>query len=81
MDDSIVKSLIEEAHVVDLNETFATLRKHQMKLNSKKCVFGVRSDKFLGFMISERGIDVNPNKVKAIRELPEPKIIRDIDRS
>lgn len=52
MDDSIVKSLTEEAHVIDLEETFATLCKHQMKLNLKKCIFGVRFGKFLGFMVS-----------------------------
>lgn len=48
VNDSIVKSLTEEEHVVDLEETFATLRQHQMKLNPKKCVFGVRSGKLLG---------------------------------
>lgn len=51
-----------------------------MKLNPRKCVFGVRSSKFLGFMVSERGIDANPDKVKAISELPEPKSIRDIQK-
>ncbi|XP_048493061.1 uncharacterized protein LOC125493630 [Beta vulgaris subsp. vulgaris] len=80
VDDSIVKSLTEEEHVVDLEETFATLQQHQMKLNPKKCVFGVRSGKFLGFMVSERGIDANPDKVKVISDLPEPKSIRDIQR-
>ena len=55
VDDGTVKSLTKEAHAVDLGETFATLRKHQMKLNPKKCVFGVQSGKFLGFMASERG--------------------------
>lgn len=48
--DSIVKRITEEAHITDLKETFATLRKYQMKLNTKKFVFGVRSGKFLGFM-------------------------------
>ncbi|XP_021727182.1 uncharacterized protein LOC110694317 [Chenopodium quinoa] len=63
VDDSIVKSKEAKDHVADLAETFATLRKHQMKLNPKKCVFGVKSGKFLGFMVSKRGIDVNPAKV------------------
>nr|XP_021860927.1 uncharacterized protein LOC110799950 [Spinacia oleracea] len=51
-----------------------------MKLNPKKCVFGVKSGKFLGFLVSERGIDANPEKVEAILNLPEPKSIRDIQR-
>lgn len=80
VDDSIVKSLTEEAHIVDLEETFATLRQYQMKLNPKKCVFGVRSGKFLEFMVSERRIDANLDKVKAISDLPEPKSIRDIQK-
>ncbi|XP_021864370.1 uncharacterized mitochondrial protein AtMg00860-like [Spinacia oleracea] len=51
-----------------------------MKLNPKKCVFGVKSGKFLGFLVSERGIDANPEKVEAILNLPEPKNVRDIQR-
>ena len=73
VDDSIVKSLTEEGHVIDLWKTFFTLRKHQMKLNPKKCIFRVRSGKFLGFMVSKRGIDANPDNIKAISELPESR--------
>ncbi|XP_021757927.1 uncharacterized protein LOC110722934 [Chenopodium quinoa] len=51
-----------------------------MKLNPKKCVFGVRSGKFLGFMVSERGIDANPDKVNAVLEMKQPKTIRDMQR-
>lgn len=61
VNDSIIKSIKKEAHIIDIEETFATLRKYQMKLSpSNKCVFGARSDKFLGFMVSERGKDANP---------------------
>ncbi|XP_021740879.1 uncharacterized protein LOC110707181 [Chenopodium quinoa] len=80
VDDSIVKSKEAKDHVADLAETFATLRKHQMKLNPKKYVFGVRSGKFLGFMVSKRGIDANPANVQAALDLPEPKTKRDIQR-
>ncbi|XP_056691831.1 uncharacterized protein [Spinacia oleracea] len=80
VDDSIVKSKKEADHIEDLKETFATLRQFGMKLNPKKCVFGVKSGKFLGFLVSERGIDANPEKVEAILNLPEPKNIRDIQR-
>ena len=52
MDDMLVKSKEELVHLDDLRETFATLKKYQMKLNPSKCVFGVASGKFLGFMVS-----------------------------
>ncbi|XP_021851068.2 uncharacterized protein [Spinacia oleracea] len=80
VDDSIVKSRQEKDHVADLRETFETLRKYMMKLNPKKCVFGVRSGKFLGFLVSERGIDANPEKVEAMISLPQPKSVKDIQR-
>ena len=52
MDDMLVKSKKELAHLDDLKETFATLKQYQMKLNPSKCIFGVASGKFLGFMVS-----------------------------
>ena len=52
VDDMLVKSKEELAYLDDLRETFATLRQYQMKLNLGKCVFGVASGKFLGFMVS-----------------------------
>ena len=66
--------------MADLKETFATLRKYKMRLNPKKCVFGVKSGKFGAFLVSERGIDANPEKVEAILNLPEPKCTRDVMR-
>ena len=63
VDDMLVKSKEELAHLDDLRETFATLKQYQMKLNPSKCVFGVASGKFLGFMVSQRGIEANPEKV------------------
>ena len=55
IDDMLVKSKKEDDHLKDLEETFNTLRKYQMKLNPSKCVFGVSSGKFLGFIVSQRG--------------------------
>ena len=52
VDDMLVKSLDEERHLDDLQETFDTLKRHKMKLNPNKCAFGVSSGKFLGFMVS-----------------------------
>ena len=66
VDDMLVKSKEELAHLDDLRETFATLKQYQMKLNPSKCIFGVALGKFLGFIVSQRGIKANPEKVQAI---------------
>ena len=78
VDDMLVKSLDEERHLDNLHETFDTLRRHQMKLNPKKCAFGVSSGKFLGFMVSQRGIEANPDKIQAILDMEPPKNIKEV---
>ena len=62
----------------DLKETFDNLCSYNMKLNLNKCAFGVTVGKFLGFMVSQRGIEVNPDKVQAIMELTPPKNIKEV---
>nr|XP_009383140.1 PREDICTED: uncharacterized protein LOC103970956 [Musa acuminata subsp. malaccensis] len=62
VDDMIVKSRMAVDHLIDLVETFSTLRKYGLRLNPAKCTFGVGSGRFLGFIVHERGIDVNPEK-------------------
>ena len=74
----LVKSLREDDHLDDLRETFDTLRLFNMKLNPNKCAFGVTAGKFLGFMVSQRGIKVYPKKVWAIMELEPPKMVKEI---
>ena len=76
VDDILVKSKEELAHLDDLRETFTTLKQYQMKLNPSKCVFGVASGKFLGFMVSQRGIKANPEKVQAIINMVSPKTVK-----
>ena len=66
VDDMLVKILVEKKHLDDLQETFDTLKLYNMKLNPSKCAFGILSRKFLGFMVSHRRIEVNPNKIQAI---------------
>ena len=66
VDDMLVKSKKAKLHLDNLRETFNTLRKYQMRLNPMKCIFEVSSGKFLGFMVSQRGIEANPEKVKVI---------------
>ena len=63
VDNMLIKSKIESTHLDDLKKTFTTLRQYQMKLNPSKCTFGVVSGKFLGFMVSQRGIKAKPKKV------------------
>ena len=64
----------------DLKETFDTLRKYQMRLNLAKRVFGVLSGKFLGFMVSQQGIEANPKKVKAILDMTSPRSVKEVQR-
>lgn len=80
VDDMLVKSLTTGGHVADLAEAFGNLRRYRMKLNPQKCVFGVDSGKFLGFMVSHRGIEANPDKVKAILEMPSPRTMKQLQR-
>ena len=78
VDDMLVKSKEEKDHLDDLKETFITLRQYSIKLNPSKCAFGVSLGKFLGFMVSQRGIEANPEKVKAILEMSSPKTIKEV---
>ena len=78
VDDMLVKSLDEEKHLDDLQETFDTLRRYNMKLNPSKCAFGVSSGKFLGFMVSHRGIEENPNKIQVILDMEPPRNIKEV---
>ena len=74
----LVKSTREVSHLDDLRETFNTLRLYNMKLNPSKCVFGMASRKFLGFMVSQRGVEANLNKVRAIMLMVPTKNINEM---
>ena len=80
MDDMLDKSKEELTYLDDLKETFATFRQYQMKLNPSKCAFGVASGKFLGFMVSQRGIEANPEKVRAILDITSPKTVKEVQK-
>ena len=80
VDDMLVKSKEVESHLDYLEETFKTLRRYQMKLNPTKCVFGVSSGKFLGFMVSQQGIEANLEKVKAILKMTSLRNIKEVQR-
>ncbi|KAM1100354.1 hypothetical protein ACFX2B_006762 [Malus domestica] len=78
VDDMLVKSKHADQHITNLSETFTILKRYRMRLNPNKCSFGVSSAKFLGFMISQRGIEANPEKIKAILDMKEPVTSKDI---
>jgi hypothetical protein len=73
VDGIIVKSTKQENHIADLQETFANFRQAGLKLlNLEKCVFGVKKGKFLGCLVSTKGIKANPNKIEAILRMEPP---------
>ena len=78
VDDMLVKSLDERKHLDDLQETFDIIRRYNIKLNPSKCAFRVSSRKFLVFMVSQRGIEANPNKIQAILNMEPPKNVKEV---
>ena len=69
IDNIVVKSKLESEHINDLGNIFEILRRHKLWLNASKCSFGVGSGKFLGYMVTHRGIEVNPDQIRAINNL------------
>ena len=72
IDDMVVKSKVVSKHLGDLRVIFEILRSYRLRLNASKCSFGVGLDKFLGYMITHKGIEVNPDQIKAINDLRTP---------
>jgi hypothetical protein len=80
VDDVIVKTRNSNTLITDFEETLASLREYQWKLNPNKCVFGVPSWKLLGFIISHHGIEANPKKISAITNMKAPTYIKDVQK-
>ena len=80
VDDIVVNSKRTDDLVIDLELTFAKLNKNGIKLNPEKCVFGVPRGMLLGFVVSERGIKANPDKIKAIMKMGPIKNVKGIQR-
>ena len=80
IDDMVVKSKIVSEYVGDLRNIFEILRKYKLHLNASKCSFGVGSGKFLGYMVTHRGIEVNPNQIKAINSLQPPRNPKEVQK-
>ncbi|GJR41445.1 reverse transcriptase domain-containing protein [Tanacetum coccineum] len=80
VDDLVIKSRTEDEVVRDIEETFKTLRKINMKLNPKKCTFGVEEGMFLGYQVNTEGIKICPDKVDAVLSLQSPKCLKDVQK-
>ena len=80
IDGMVVKSKVVSKHVGDLRNIFEILKKQKLRLNASKCSFGVRSGKFLGYMVSHQGIEVNPNQIKAIKSLQPPRNPKEVQK-
>jgi len=70
----------KEKHVTDLEELFTKIAKYRLKLNPEKCVFGVKAGKFLGFLLTERGIEANPEKYAAIKAMKNPISMKEVQQ-
>ena len=80
IDDMLVKSVRKEDHLAHLSEVFEILRRDKLRLNASKCLFGVCSGKFLGHIISNRGIEANPDQISALINLEEPMDAKQVQR-
>ena len=80
IDDMLVKSTTTELHIAHMAEAFQILKECNMKLNPAKCAFGVSVRKFLGFIVNNRGIEANPDKIKVVLDMPLPSKVREVQR-
>ena len=78
VDDMIAKSRGEDDHVINLKKLFERLRKFQLKLNLAKCTFRATFKKLLGFVVSKKGIEIDPDKVRVIQDLPLPQTQKEV---
>ena len=78
IDDMLVKSTTADVHIAHLSEAFQIVREYNMKLNPVKCAFGVSVGKFLGFVVNNRGIEANPEKIKIVLDMPPPSSIKEV---
>lgn len=80
IDDMVVKSKMKPDHLADLKVTFNILREYQLKLNASKCAFGVSSGKFLGHLVTKRGIEANPDQITALQNLQSLGTTKEVQR-
>ena len=79
-DDMVIKSKVVFEHVEDLRDIFEILRKHKLRFNASKCSFSIESGKFLGYMVTHRGIEVNSDQIKAINSIQPPRNPKEVQK-
>ena len=80
IDDMVVKSKLVSEHVRDLGDIFGILRRHRLRLNTSKCSFGVGSGKFLGYMVTHRGIEVSLDQIRAIHSMQPSRNPKEVQK-
>ncbi|KAK0578575.1 hypothetical protein LWI29_012719 [Acer saccharum] len=80
IDDMLVKSLVAQQHIDHLRQSFDVLDQYGMKLNPTKCSFGVSSGKFLGYLVTQRGVEANPDQIRSIENIESPKCMKDVQK-
>ena len=80
VDDMVVTSQVKDQHIADLEVLFTTVTMYRLKLNPEKCVFGVEAGKFLGFLLTERGIEANPEKCTTIIAMRSPISVKEVQQ-
>ena len=80
IDDMVVKSKVVSEHMRDLGDIFEVLRRHKLRLNASKCSFGVGSGKFLGYMVTYRGIEVIPDQIRVVNRLQPPRNPKEVQK-
>ena len=80
IDDMVVKSKVVSEHLGDLGNILEVLRKYKLRLDTSKCSFGVGSGKFLGYMVTHRGIEADPDQIKVINNLQSPKNPKEVQK-
>ena len=78
IDNMVVKSKRKACHIEDLQGVFGVLRQHKLRVNMDKCAFGVVAGKFLGYLITNRGIEVNPDQIEAVKRLKPPSNLKEV---
>jgi hypothetical protein len=80
IDDIVVKSAGDDSHLADLRLAFEKMRRYKLKMNPLKCAFGVSAGKFLGFIVHEKGIEIDPKKIEAIQSVKAPTCKKDLQK-
>ncbi|XP_072080985.1 uncharacterized protein [Arachis hypogaea] len=80
IDDILAKTTRPEDLISDLGNVFDSLRQHDMRLNLLKCAFAMEAGNFLGFMITQRGVEANPEKCQSILQMKSPRCVKDVQR-